>query len=231
MHHPRIASRYLAGAAAGLIVSAFAGGGAWLLLYPAASCAAVAYVYASNRPELLPKYLRTAPLWSTVVFGPYLLGAWCSWRCYATRLTRWSPLSNGLLIGRRLHSTEMHQLQNAGIAAVLDLAPELPGNCAPNTLAYRHVPMLDLVAPTQEQLDAALEFITAQPRDCTLLIHCALGLSRSALVAAAWLVQQGQPLHAALERVRTERNGVALNEAMLNLLSEFERKHGSTTPC
>ena len=112
-----------------------------------------------------------------------------------------------------------------------DLAPELPGTCAPDTLAYRHVPMLDLVAPTREQLHAALEFIAAQPRDRTLLIHCALGLSRSALVAAAWLVQQGQPLHAALERVRCERNGIALNAAMLSLLSEFEREHGSTAAC
>ncbi len=222
--HQRMACRYLAAAVAGLVLAAIAGGAAWLLLYPAVSCVAVAYAYGTNRPELLPKNRRVAMPRSTILFAPYLLGAWCSWRWYAVKVAAWNPITAKILIGRRLLRHEATGLWKSGVSAVLDLAPELPEICGLDGIEYRHVPMLDLVPPSVVQLNAALEFIESQPPDSKLLIHCALGFSRSAIVAAAYLIREGQPVHRALARIRAERSGIVLTDGMLRVLREFERE-------
>jgi protein-tyrosine phosphatase len=221
--HWRMARRYLAVAVTVLTLAALGGGAAWLLLYPAVSCVAVAFAYRSNRPELLPKNPRGGRWRSTLLFAPYLLGAWCSWRRYAMTVDAWHSITPRLLLGRRLLAREATELKLAGVSAVLDLAPELPKSRGLDALEYRHVPMLDRVAPSVAQLITALEFIDGQPAG-KLLIHCALGYSRSAMVMAAYLIRQGQPVSRALALIRAERSGIVLTDGMLAVLRAFERE-------
>jgi protein-tyrosine phosphatase len=223
--HRCVAYRYLAAAFTGLMLAMIFGGAAWFLLYPAASCVAVAYAYGTNRPELLPKNRHVAKPRTTILFVPYLLGAWCSWRWYAANVSAWNSITSYILVGRRLLNREATVLKASGVSAVLDLAPELPPIGGLDAIEYRHVPMLDLVPPSLIQLNAALEFIEAQPLNSKVLIHCALGYSRSAVVAAAYLIRQGQPVHHALARVRAERSGIVLTDGMLKILREFEREN------
>jgi protein-tyrosine phosphatase len=149
------------------------------------------------------------------------------------RISAWNPITAKLLIGRRLLRDEATNLKHSGVSAVLDLAPELPKIRGLEAMEYRHVPMLDLVSPSLAQVHAALEFIDAQPPDSKLLIHCALGYSRSVVVAAAYLIRQGQPVHRALARIRAARSGIVLSDGMLKLLREFkhERQQFAVTAC
>jgi diacylglycerol kinase (ATP) len=48
------------------------------------------------------------------------------------------------------------------------------------------VPILDLVAPTREQLDRAVAFVR-EHASRGVYVHCALGRSRAPAVAAAYL--------------------------------------------
>ena len=111
----------------------------------------------------------------------------------------------GLLLGRRHTQREAASLAASGSLAVLDLTAE--GN-APHAFreraVYQNLPLLDLVPMSSEALSEAMEFIRAHHETHTVLVHCQLGLYRSASVAAAWLVEAGAVLDyaAAVEHIR-----------------------------
>jgi protein-tyrosine phosphatase len=218
--HRRIAGRYAIAAVSGCISAAVFGGFGWLLLYPAASCLGVAYVYVAARPELLHPDRWARPHW-IVLLAPYYLGAWCSWRWFATRVTPWNAISADMLIARRLLPAEANRLSKSGVSAVLNLAPELPSIRGFYDCKYRHIPMLDLVPPSVAQLTAALAFVAAQPPGSTVLIHCALGYSRSAAVATACLIRQGLSIDQALQWISHERPGIVLTDGALQVLQHF----------
>src|SRR5258708_39754055 len=55
--------------------------------------------------------------------------------------------------------------------------------------AHHHIPVLDLTVPATDQVEQAIAAISNAERP--VLVCCALGYSRSATVAAAWLVRSG----------------------------------------
>ena len=101
-------------------------------------------------------------------------------------------IAPGILLGRRHTAAEAEALLASGPLAVLDLRAE--GN-APAAFRERavfcNIPLLDMVPPTAGAVREALEFIRAQQSERTVLVHCQLGLFRSATVMAAWLVESG----------------------------------------
>ncbi len=103
-----------------------------------------------------------------------------------------SPAAFGLLaplLGRLPGGVDLDRL---GVAAIVDVSAELP--CPRAGLAYFNVPMLDLVAPSPDQLDAALHAIRAAQVQGPVLVCCALGFSRSALAVAAWLLADAEAM-------------------------------------
>ena len=101
-------------------------------------------------------------------------------------------IAPGILLGRRHTTAEAEALLASGPLAVLDLRAE--GN-APAAFRERavfcNIPLLDMVPPTAGAVGEALEFIRTQQPERTVLVHCQLGLFRSATVMAAWLVEYG----------------------------------------
>ena len=100
---------------------------------------------------------------------------------------------------------------------------------------YLCVPVLDLTPPTPAQLREALDFLTAHQADGPVLVHCAAGHGRSALVLAAFLLQQGKATNAteAMAQLRSARPNVKLNAAQREGLEEFARSlpmNGSPRP-
>ena len=78
----------------------------------------------------------------------------------------------------------------------IDVAPE----------NYLWLPTIDHTSPTVEQLQAAAEF--TQQRISTggrVYIHCAAGVGRAPLTAAAYLVAQGYSVEEASELLRSRR--------------------------
>jgi protein-tyrosine phosphatase len=59
-------------------------------------------------------------------------------------------------------------------------------------LHYLHFPTLDLTAPTQEQIALAVAFALKNQETSIVYIHCKAGYSRTAVIAAAYLLASGR---------------------------------------
>lgn len=89
--------------------------------------------------------------------------------------------------------------------AIFDLCSEYQ-RANKNAKFYQNFPLIDLASPTLEELRSAVQKLDEMVEDNhTIYIHCALGLSRSAIVVLAWLLfknkaQDPQNAIAILER-------------------------------
>lgn len=203
-----LASRYALGAAL-LTASAFwFGGGALWLLWPGVSLAMVALAYAVIGPSLFQKgadgRLSLAAAW---LLAPYLLAASINTRLWPGDGRAHAPLCDGVSIGRL-------PTRPAGFDAIVDLCAELPGPHL-RPVSYTVVLMLDLAPPEPASLlDAARLVERARPYG-TELVCCALGYSRSAAVAATWLLLTGRAadVDSAVTRVAQARPHLVLDAA------------------
>ncbi|MGO9257775.1 MAG: phosphatase PAP2/dual specificity phosphatase family protein [Bryobacteraceae bacterium] len=199
----RLAAVYLAGAAIAGVLAWRLGGLAWILLWPAAALAVVAGIYWIGRPELFRKSESGAMTPAAIgVLAPYLLGAWLNSRWHTRHQPPAQEISSGVWLGRIPRRAEREAL---GIHSVVDLTAELP--FASEGIAYRSIPMLDLLTPTIGQLEAAAEAIEDFGRARPTLVCCALGYSRSAAAVAAWMMATGRASSAgeAVEAIRARR--------------------------
>jgi membrane-associated phospholipid phosphatase len=183
----RLAGYYALGSVACVLLASLGGAALWLC-WPAGALALVAAAYLALGPAAFQK--RSDGTLSPAAFGllaPYLLGAWLNARAWTRNLPPAVEIVPGLLLGRLPGGVDLDRL---GVAAIVDVSAELP--CPRAGLAYFNVPMLDLVAPSPDQLDAALHAIRAAQVQGPVLVCCALGFSRSALAVAAWLLAEGR---------------------------------------
>jgi protein-tyrosine phosphatase len=217
----KIAFRY---GVAGLLlgIAAFLGGG-WMLwlLWPASALALVAAIYACLNETAFQKNpdgsLSGAAWW---LLAPYVAGAWINSRWWTRSMPRADAVAPGLLLGRFPTRREREAL---GVRSMVDLTAELP--CDARGASYRLVPQLDLVTPSQQQLERAAEAIEASMSRTPVLVCCALGFSRSALAVAAWLLRTGRAGSAAeaIAQIRSARPAVVLHADHVQQMAEFER--------
>jgi protein-tyrosine phosphatase len=104
---------------------------------------------------------------------------------------------------------------------MVTLAAELPVDTA--GIAARSVPMLDMVAPTSEQLDAVVAAIDSLSQARPTLVCCALGYSRSAASVGAWLVASdlAPSADAAVQAIQARRPSVVLTPAHREQLHQW----------
>ncbi|WP_434033931.1 phosphatase PAP2/dual specificity phosphatase family protein [Cupriavidus sp. a3] len=211
----QLSRRYGIGAVMALLCAVLAVGAsvtlAFLLLWAALALACVARIYALAAPAWFQKHadgtMAQAACW---VLAPYLLGAFLNSRWWTRRAPQASRIADGVWVGRFPTDAELRAL---GADAVLDLSAELPRAATEPGLAYRCVPVLDLTVPTAQQLEQAVAQLDAWHAQARrILVSCALGYSRSALVAAAWMARrQGlRAAPAALAALRAYRPAVVL---------------------
>lgn len=177
-----------------------------LLCWPAFALAMVALAYGGQGERIFQKQhgrMRWPARWA---LAPYLLAAWVSSRLYTLRVAPHVEVYPGVWIGR---APSARDLRRGGFTAVVDLAAEFPARRAALRLDYTQVSMLDLVLPTAAQLAGAAEAIAAAHGRAAghgrVVVHCALGYSRSALAIAAWRAMQGDDPAGVIEHLRAHR--------------------------
>ena len=163
----------------------------WILLWPAVSLLLVSAGYFFLGPRVYFKRHGTHPRLVRVLHLFVLLGHEMSRRCYARNCAAWDELVPGLLIGRQLNDAEAAELVKAGVTSVLDLTSEFQEPQVLRELNYLNIPLLDLTAPTPNDLSAAIQFISDHIGSGKVYVHCKIGYSRTAAFVGSYLVRKG----------------------------------------
>ncbi len=179
----KIAMLYLAGAALLALPSLF--GGAWLwMLWVSVSLLMVAFAYLTNNAAVFQKQadgrLSAA---ATVLLLPYLAGVRLNMAYWLRGKAKTAWVRDDVLIGSVSGISD-------DLPAVLDVCAEYP---RPHYRgAYCALPLLDMVAPSENNLVQAASLLEALRRKHgKVLICCALGYGRSAAVVLTWLLVYG----------------------------------------
>lgn len=191
----RLAGCYAAGAALLLTLTVPAtrvSGAGLLLVWPALALAIVALGYAGAGERVFQKSadgrMSLAGRWLLL---PCRLGARLNIRWWTRRLAPAAEIADGVFLGRMPARGEL-----ATYASVVDMTAELPGLSVPG-LAWYAFPSLDLLPVPAARIRAAALAAEAARRHGPVLVCCALGFQRSAVVAACWLVRAGLAANAA----------------------------------
>jgi len=205
----RLAARYAASSVLLAAIAILAGGWALWLLWGSVALALVALAYAALGAGAFQKggdgRLSVAARW---LFAPYLAGAWINSRAWTWRDPRPAVIGGNVFLGRVPTASE---LAESSFVAVVDLTAEFGLRASGKPLAV--LPVLDLTAPTADVLARAARAIEQMRERGPVLVCCALGRSRSACAAAAWLLASGRArdVEAAVALVRAARDRVVLH--------------------
>ena len=179
----KIAMLYLAGAVLSPLPSLF--GGAWLwMLWVSVSLSVVAFAYLTGNAAVFQKQadgrLSAA---ATVLLLPYLAGVRLNMAYWLRGKAKTARVRDGVWIGSVSGISD-------DLSAVLDVCAEYPRPRYRG--AYRVLPLLDMVAPSENDLVQAASLLEALRRQHgKVLTCCALGYGRSAAVVLTWLLVYG----------------------------------------
>jgi protein-tyrosine phosphatase len=200
------------------VIAMVVGGWAWALLWPAFSFGLVAAGYAGLGPCIFGKRSNgRLAWWAVLALLPYLLILWTLWhlqRCLS-RAPVCHEVAPGIWLGRRPLGHELP----AGVVLVVDLTAEFfVARSVRTGRDYLVLPTLDGTAPQEAALREMVARLAEHPGP--VYLHCAAGVGRSALLAAAVLLARGlaEDHHQAEARLRQARPGVRLTPPQRRLL-------------
>ena len=179
----KIAMLYLAGAVLSALPSLF--GGAWLwMLWVSVSLSVVAFAYLTGNAAVFQKQANgRLSAAATILLLPYLVGVRLNMAYWLCRKAKTARVRDDVSIGSVSGISDDHP-------AVLDVCAEYPRPRYRG--AYRALPLLDMVAPSENDLvQAALLLEALRRQHGKVLTCCALGYGRSAAVVLTWLLVYG----------------------------------------
>jgi atypical dual specificity phosphatase len=124
---------------------------------------------------------------------------------------------------------ELRWLRKQGIEIILSLTEEILRRDWVNEAGVMvvHVPVVDMEAPTQEQLDRCIATIRrANEQNFGVAVHCGAGLGRTGVVLACYFVTKDMNAKNAIARVRRLRPGSIETDEQAEAVDEFARRHG-----
>ena len=145
----------------------------------------------------------------------------------ADRVDRIAPW---LYIGPFLTPEGFATLPERGITHVLDLREEGTideGLLERLGLRWRHVPIADRAAPTDEQLEAIVDWLDSEadpPADQALYVHCHAGVGRTPTIAIALLMRQNLSLTEARRLVFAARPDISPTSSQMAWLESIEAR-------
>lgn len=204
---------------------------AWFAL----SFFAVSLAYLLNKPTIFRKRSNgTVPIYIRWVFMPFLWSTqlYNSWARSTDTVPALQKIDEGLYLARRLFPSDIHDIKNENISAVLDVTAEfssLNWVAFQTNIDYLNIPILDHSVPSDTQIQRALNWIhTHRKTGRSVVVHCALGRGRSVFMMAAYLLSQNPTSSPAevMDKVRTIRQTARLNKRQFKHLTQaLKDKH------
>lgn len=200
-----------------------------LLLGSVAVCfVVVTFAYAGLGSKAYMKNTQGQLPWITrILCWPFLLlnHALNRVTVHVQQLNAADEVIEGLYLGRHCSRNEAGMLiKTKQIQAVIDLEAEA-GEAKPfrELTNYHLLPVIDRQPVPQHVLEHGVEKIRQYLKDGPVLVHCALGRGRSAMLVVAYLLATGhQPnVEAALLYVNSCRRGVALHSDQKRALERY----------
>ena len=199
----------------------------FLMRFVAASAAlaflGVALAYGFSNPKIFLKRLDGRISWlSFPLFWPFHALNFLSFGLFrlSQKENDCDEIAKNVLLGRRFSADETRKIAALNLYAVLDLTAEFGEIAALQNLNYRCIPVLDLGAPTAEELRESAKWIATQAEQGQVYVHCALGHGRSATFVAAYLLHCGQSktADAAVNYIAARRPKIGLSDAQMKVL-------------
>ena len=132
-------------------------------------------------------------------------------------------------LARPSDADDLAWLRGQGIELLISLTEDRPRRDWVNDagLLVMHVPVEDMEAPTQEQLDRCVSAIErANGQGMGVAVHCGAGLGRTGVVLAAYFVARGTSAQNAIGKVRRLRPGSIETDEQADAVVEFARRRG-----
>jgi protein-tyrosine phosphatase/membrane-associated phospholipid phosphatase len=197
-----------------------------IMMWPAIGCVLVAGAYFGLGPGIYRKMDGRLAFTTKIVLGPVLFGQYLSLLYYRRQCHAWDRVTPGLWIGRKLSDAEAAKAVREGVTAVLDLTAEFSEAKPFRETRYLNVPILDLTAPTREQIERCHRFL-AENADGVVYVHCKIGYSRTAAVAGTWLIASRHAATAdeAASLLRAARPPIIIRPEARAAMKRFEDSH------
>ncbi len=201
-----------------------------LLLWPTMALGIVASAYFGLGPVIFRKADGRLHWSGWLVLAPCLLGQKLSLLYYRHQCQPWDKVTSDVWIGRTLNHSEAAVAARLGVTAVLDLTAEFSEAQPFRALTYRNIPILDLTAPSTDQLREMVAFIDDESRKGVVYIHCKIGYSRTAAAAAAYLLQTGKASNVAdaIATLRQIRPAIVVRPEIVEALNNFANAFAPT---
>ncbi len=122
---------------------------------------------------------------------------------------------------------DLEWLRQQGIEVLLSLTESPPRKdwVDHSGLLLFHLPLEDMQAPPQKQLDRAVSAINrANQKKMGVAVHCGAGLGRTGVVLACLLVERGVSAQTAIARVRRLRPGSVETDEQADAIAQFARR-------
>jgi predicted protein tyrosine phosphatase len=220
----RVGSYYFLTAAVASVMAALLWPWGGVLLWPAAACFLAATAYFGLGPGIYRKVEGRLTLSTRLLLAPLLVGQTLSLWYYRRQCRPWDEATRRVWIGGKLSDRMAAEAVRKGVSAVLDLTAEFSEAAPLLATRYLNVPILDLTAPTPEQLDRCVAFLSENAAQGTVYVHCKIGYSRSAAVVGAYLLKSRTVRSAdeAMARLRAVRPSIVIRPEAADALYRFE---------
>jgi hypothetical protein len=196
------------------------------LIWPGVSIGLTAAAYFGLGPGIYRKREGRLPWTTRWALGAVLLGQEISRRYYRRQCEAWSELTPRVWIGGVASHREACDAIGKGVTAVLDLTAEFCERVPFRSVTYRNIPVIDLTAPTPDQLEQMATFIGAESERGIVFVHCKIGYSRTAAAAAAYLLRtkQAGSVAEAIAWLRRVRPAMVIRPEIIDALENFGKE-------